>query len=322
LAIVVLRRLLQAIPLILGVATLVFFLSRLLPGDATSVFLSPTIPTAVADHIRAQFGLDRPVIDQYLLWLRSLFYGELGYSFGYSAPVFDVLCTVFPNTVILGIAALALELVIAVAIAGWASVRAGSWIDKVLSSGALVVYTLPTFWVGIVLLTVFSYSLGILPSSQMYSLGVDRVGGLHAAYDLLKHTALPALSIALPGAAGLARYLRTNIQATANQEFVVAAKSMGLPPWKIFRSYVLPNAIGPVISLAGIEVGVLLSGVLVTETLFAWPGIGRVAVQAIFARDYPLILGCTLVACVVVIVGNLLADLLNALIDPRIRHMG
>jgi len=322
LAIVVLRRLLQAIPLILGVATLVFFLSRLLPGDASSVFLSPTVPPAVADHVRAQFGLDRPVVEQYLLWLRSLFHGELGYSFAYGTPVLEVLRTVFPNTVILGTAALVLELVIAVAIAGLASVRAGSWIDKVVSNGTLVVYTLPTFWVGIMLLTVFSYSLGILPSSQMYSLGIEQAWGLHTVLDLLKHIVLPALSIALPGAAGLARYLRTNIQTTTSQEFVVAAKSMGLLPWKIFRSYVLPNAISPVISLAGIEAGVLLSGMLVSETLFAWPGMGRVAVQAIFARDYPLILGCTLVACIVVVAGNLIADLINALIDPRIRVAG
>ena len=178
----------------------------------------------------------------------------------------------------------------------------------------LVVCTLPSFWIGIMLLIVFSYGLGMFPSSQMYSSGQSG-----SFPDMLRHLVLPALTAAIPAAAGFARYLRTSLSTVMAQEYVLAANSMGLSRWRVFRSYVLPNAISPIVSLLGIELGVLLTGVLVTETLFSWPGMGQLTIGAIFARDYPLILGCTLVSGVVVIAGNLVSDVVNAIIDPRIR---
>ena len=137
--------------------------------------------------------------------------------------------------------------------------------------------------------------------------------------DLLKHLVLPAFTVAIPGAAIIARYLRTSVTETLGQDYVVAAKGMGLSNGRVFRSYVLPNSLGPAVSILGIEIGMLLTGVLVTETLFAWPGIGRIAVMAIFTRDYPMILGCTLLGGVIVVAANILADVVRAWIDPRIR---
>ena len=314
------RRVLYAIPMIFGLVTLVFFLSRLLPGDPAMLYVAPGIPPAVAEHLRSQFGLDRSWWEQYLAWLSSIFRGELGYSFAHGVPVKDVLLQVFPNTLLLGGTALLLECVAAFALAAIAVRFVGSWLDRALSGLTLVVYALPSFWVGILLLWLFSFSLKVLPSSQMHSIGADQLSGAAALGDLLKHLALPALTVAAPGIAALARYLRAGMTETLRQDYVAAAIGMGLSRGKVFRSTVFPNSIGPVLSVLGVEIGVLLTGVLVSETLFSWPGMGRLAVMAIFARDYPLILGCTLTGGVLVVAANILVDVVRAWIDPRIRQ--
>lgn len=308
----------EAVPLLLGLVTIVFFLSRLLPGDATTVFLSPNISPAILEQLKSQFGLERPVSEQYIHWMRSAFTGDLGYSFSYNQPVLSVIGRVFPNSVALGLAALVIEIGLGVLLALPVFVWEGKKAEQLIANATLAVYTLPSFWIGVVLLLVFSYGLGLLPSSQMYSSGISSSEGTF--FDLLKHLILPALTAAIPAAAGFARYLRSSVKTVMNQDYVLMARSMGLSNKRIFRSYILPNAAAPMVSLIGIEIGMLLTGVLVTETLFAWPGMGRLTVAAIGSRDYPLILGCTIVAGVVVIVGNLLADLVNALIDPRIRY--
>jgi len=302
-----------------GLVTLVFFLSRLLPGDPSSLYVSPGTPPAVAEALRSQFGLDRPLWDQYLAWVSSTVRGELGYSFAHSAPVRDVLSHVLPNTLLLSVSALLLECFLAFALAALAVRSVGSWVDRFVSNFTLVVYSLPSFWVGILLLSLFSFTFRIFPSSQMHSVGLEELGGLAKYVDVLRHLALPALTVAIPGTAAIARYLRTSITETMRQDYVVAAIGLGLSKGKIFRSYILPNSIGPVISVLGVEIGVLLTGVLVTETLFAWPGMGRLAVMAIFTRDYPMILGCTLLGGVLVVAANILTDTIRAWLDPRIR---
>ena len=313
------RRVLHSVPMLFGLGTLVFFLSRLLPGDPVSLYLSPGVPPGVAEHLRSQFGLDDPLWEQYLAWLSSTFRGEWGYSFAHGAPVDEVLLQFLPNTLLLGGAALVLECVLAFLLAALAVRFTGSWFDRALSSLTLIVYSLPSFWVGIMLLSLFSFSFTIFPSSQMHSVGGEQMSGLAAVVDVLKHLALPALTVAIPGTAVMARYLRTSITETMKQDYVVAAVGMGLSTGRVFRSYILPNSVGPVISVLGIEIGVLLTGVLVTETLFAWPGMGRLAVMAIFTRDYPLIIGCTLCGGFLIVAANLLADAVRAWIDPRIR---
>lgn len=309
-----LKRTLATLPLLLGVVTIVFFLARLLPGSVTDAFLSPSIPQTVREQLREQLGLDRPAIEQYVLWLRSAISGDFGYSFTRNGQVLDVLWEVFPNTLILGAAAILLELTLGIAFAVPVFFSRGTWVEKIASNSLLVVYALPSFWVGIMLLIVFSYGIGLFPSSQMFS-----SGGEGSLGDLLSHLVLPACTAALPAAAGLARYLQKNIRSVMKQEHVVYARSMGLPRSKILGMYVLPNAISPVVSLIGIEIGILFSGVLVTEVLFSWPGMGQLTIAAIRSGDYPLILGCTLFSGVIVVGGNLVADVVNAVIDPRLR---
>jgi peptide/nickel transport system permease protein len=316
-----LRRALQSVLLMAGVVTLVFFLAHLLPGDPTQVFLSPNIPPAVAEHIREQFGLEKSLPEQYIAWLSSLVQGDLGHSFSQNSPVTTVLKRVIPNTLVLGSAALVLEVVIALTLVIAALARPNSFIDRMISGGTLLVFTLPTFWVGYVLLWFFAYGLGLLPSSQMVSSNVEQLQGMALVADRAKHLLLPALTVAIPGGAGLARYLRSGVTSVMQSEYVLAARSMGLPRSAIIMRYILPNVLGSGVSYLGVEFGILLAGVVVTESLFAWPGMGRLIVMATFARDYPLLLGATCFAGSMVILGNLLADILNAAIDPRIRTM-
>lgn len=296
---------------------MVFFLSRLLPGDPTLVFLSPSISPERLEQLRSQFGLDKPLAGQYVAWLGSAFTGDLGMSFTYNEPVTKVIGRFFPNTVVLASAALFLEILIGIALSMPAFFRREGRLDRFLARSMVLIYALPSFWIGILLLMIFSYQLGWFPSSQMYSSGT--IAGEGTLGDLLRHLVLPALTAAIPAAAGFGRYFRNSIHSVTGQEYVIAARAMGLSERKIFRKYVLPNALSPMVALVGVEIGLLLTGVLVTETLFAWPGMGRMTVLAIASRDYPLILGCTLLAGVVVILGNLIADVINAAIDPRIR---
>lgn len=307
------RRLLQSVLLLFGALTLVFFLSRLLPGDATAAFLSPNISPAVVEQLKEQFGLNRPLIEQYVHWIASACVGNFGFSFTRSAAVTEIIGGVLPNTMLLAAAALLLEIGMGIVVAAIFFLFDGKRISAALSHGALVVSALPSFWVGMLLLMIFSYGLGAFPSSHMYS------SGSRDWSDVLQHLVLPAFTAAIPAAAGFARYLRGNIQSVLGQDYFLAARSMGLSRRQLFRSYVLPNSLSPMITLIGVEIGVLFGGVLVTEYLFSWPGIGRLTVSAIASRDYPLILGCTAVVGAMVIIGNLVADVANALLDPRLR---
>jgi peptide/nickel transport system permease protein len=313
------KRLASAIPLLFGLLTIVFIISRLAPGDPVARFLSPTVPAQVAEELRRQFGLDQPVLTQYLRWLSNAVQGNFGISFSHQRPVLQVIAEFLPNTVILAFAAIVLELALGILLGGLAVRHHNSLIDKAITNVGLVAYTLPTFWVGFVLLAVLSYSSGWFPSSQMHSVNSETLTQSSQLLDLLKHLVLPACTIAIPGGAGIARYFRSSLLKARGKEFITVARSMGVRERTIFLLYELPNALVPVITILGLEIGTLLAGAIVTETMFAWPGMGRLAVMAIFSRDYPLVLGCTLVSGVVVIVGNLCADLIYSVVDPRVR---
>lgn len=315
----ILRKSVSAVVLLFGLATLIFLIAHAAPGDPVSAMISPRAPASVAQELRHQFGLEQPVVQQYLRWLQNAVTGNLGFSFSYRRPVTDVLMNFFPNTAILALTAIALEVIFGVLL-GFLAVRyQHSWLDRIINSGGLIVYTLPTFWVGLILLAVFSYTLGWLPSSQMNSGDSQQLSFAGRGFDLVRHLMLPVLTISIPGAAGIARYFRTSLLKVRRAEYVMYAHSLGIKRHTIFLCCELPNAIAPVITIVGLEVGTLLAGAVVTETLFAWPGIGRLTVMAMLARDYPLILGCTLISGIVVIIGNLIADLLYMYIDPRVR---
>jgi peptide/nickel transport system permease protein len=306
--------------MLFGLATLVFIIMRLSPGDPVSAMISPGVPARAASELRRQFGLDEPLPVQYARWLRSASSGNLGISFAHQRPVSGVIAEVLPNTALLALAAIILEFVLGILLGMAAAGRQGSALDSALSHLGLVVYSLPAFWVGFILLSVFAYGFGFFPSSQMHALGGESLSPAASAVDLLRHLALPALTIALPGAAGIARYFREQLVRVKQQEYVTFARSLGIQGRRLFLYHELPNALSPVLSVLGLEIGTLLAGAVVTETMFAWPGMGRLAVMAIYSRDYPLVMGCTIVSGVIIILGNLAADLLIMAVDPRVRE--
>lgn len=315
----ILKRVLSTVPLVLGIATLIFVIVRLLPGDPTTLFLSPSVPPAVADRLRSEFGLDKPIVIQYGHWLWGVVRGELGFSFTHQQDVIQVIEHALPNTALLAVTAITLQLLLGILLAALAVRFYGSAFDQIISYSGLIIYGLPTFWIATLLLYLFSYWLGLLPSSQMHSTSTENLSQLEYCADLLKHLILPACTLALPGAAGVARYLRTQLLSVLKEDYITAARSMGLSEGRIFFSYALPNALLPVITITGLEFGTLLTGAIVTETIFAWPGMGRITVSAILARDYPLVVGCALISGVLVIITNLLTDVLYKIADPRVR---
>lgn len=315
----VVKRIFSALPILFGLLTLVFLITRLLPGDPTLLFISPKVPPEIASQLRTEFGLDQPLIVQYGKWLSGIAGGNLGYSFTHQRAVMDVIGRAFLNTALLAGAAITIQIFIGILIGILAVRFRGSLLERSISYGGLVLYTMPAFWVATLLLFVFSGALGILPASHMHSIGAERFNQFDYALDFLKHLILPSLTLALPGAAGFARFVHTQLITTMRQPYITSARSFGFSERVILLKHALPNALLPLITLVGLELGGLLSGALITETIFAWPGIGRITVAAVFARDYPLILGCTVISGVVVVLGNLLADLLYTVFDPRVK---
>ncbi len=310
----VLRRLATLVPLVLLVVTLTFVVVQAAPGSYADTIDNPRLSPETRELIRARYGLDRPPLEQYLSWLGAVLTGDLGVSFLYKEPVSRVLMRALPPTLLLAGTALLLDLVLGLALALAAARRPFGWADRIITLLSLGLYGIPSFWLAGIFILVFSLVLGWFPASHMHSVGAD---GL---FDLLHHLALPALCLGLVGAAGTARYLRSTLLDVRASRWMLAARARGLPRWRLLLVHALRPALLPVVTLLGLSLPILVSGSVVIETVFSWPGMGLVAYNAARARDIPLILGATLVGAIAVILGNLAADLLYAVVDPRVRR--
>jgi peptide/nickel transport system permease protein len=313
-----LRRLAAGIAIIAAVATLTFAAIHLAPGTPFVPADRPMDP-GVEARLRARFGLDRPLPRQYLDYLVRLSHGDLGESFSQQRPVGPVIADAVPNTLLLMATALAIDFLLGITIGLVQAAHARRRIDVVLTNTTLFFYSLPTFWLGLVLLLVFGQWLHWLPVGGV-------TGALHEALplgerllDRLKHLALPALTLGLVGAAGTARYQRAALLETLGEDYVRTARAKGLTEPQVLVRHVLRNALLPIVALLGIALPFLLTGAVVVETVFAWPGLGKIAADAVGARDYPLVLGSTLLASILVVLGSLVADLLTTAVDPRVR---
>jgi peptide/nickel transport system permease protein len=316
----VIRRVLVSIPLIWALATLTFFLIRLAPGDPLAIYYNPEIDPEVMETLRVRLGLDQPLHVQYVKWLGSLAHGELGVSFSHHRPVVDILREAIPNTLILTSWALALDLVLGVLIGVISAIRQYSWVDNTITVGALFVYSMPSFWLGLMLIIVFSLKLGWLPASQMESVDAEYMTTTARFFDRALHLVMPVFVLGIASAASVARYMRGSLLEVIRQDYIRTARAKGLPERTVVFKHALMNALIPIITLLGLYLPFLMSGSVITETIFAWPGMGRVTVSAIFARDYPVVMAMNLVAGIMVVAGNLLADILYGVVDPRIRY--
>lgn len=318
------RRLLQAIPLLLGIVTLTFVILHLAPGDPTAIYFNPNIPPDVLDRMRASMGLDRPLHVQYVSWIRAFFTGDFGYSYTNFRPVAAVLGDALPNTLILGGVSLVVIFVVGCAVGTVQAVRQYSFSDTILTVSSLAIYSMPGFWLGLMLVLMVSSpwwpDLLWLPVSGMKSADHAFLSPLGRLADISRHLVLPVIALGLASAAGISRYMRGEMLEVIQQDYIRTARAKGLRESRVLLKHALRNALIPIVSLLGLFLPLLIGGSVVIEVVFAWPGMGRTLFDAILARDYPVVMASTFLFGVLVVVGNLLADLLYAAVDPRIRY--
>jgi peptide/nickel transport system permease protein len=299
------RRLLLTIPVFFGVATVVFLLIHLIPGDPVQAMLGESAAPADIAVLRDRLGLDRPLIVQYGAFLEGLVTGDLGTSLRTNQTVVSALAERLPATVELAVAAVLVALVFALPTGTIAAARAGTRLDHMTMTAALVGISMPNFWLGPLLAIVFSIVLGWLPVSGR---------GTPA------HLILPAVTLAAPLAAVLARMTRASVLEELRELYVLAARARGVSRARAVLRHAFRNSLVPIVTLLGLQLGGLLTGAVITETIFAWPGVGRLLIQSIGFRDYPMVQGCILLIAVMYVSLNLLADLLYGMLDPRIRY--
>lgn len=322
----ILKRLLGAIPLLVGIATIIFFVLNLAPGDPTAFYFNPNIPPEVLEQLRRNLGLDQPLHIQYFRWLTSFFQGDFGYSVAQSRPVSDVLFEALPNTLILTGSALLLVFIIGILIGVLQAIRQYSLFDSASSVVSLFFYSMPSFWLALMLMLVFSLKAHqwgwpiALPPTGITSVDYEFLGTGEKLLDRLAHMVLPVGTLTLALAAGVARYTRGQMLEVVRQDYIRTAQAKGLPQRTVVLKHALRNSLLPVITLLGLYLPFLFSGAVFIEVIFAWPGMGRIIVEAIFQRDYPLVMATSFLFAAIVVVGNLVADVLYAVADPRIRY--
>ena len=318
------RRVLQAIPLLLGIVTLIFFVIHLAPGDPTTAWFNPGIPPEALERMRENMGLDRPVLVQYAKWVKSFASGDFGYSYSQFRPVSEVIAQHLPNTLLLSGVSLVLIFALGGALGSVQAVRRNTRVDGALTFGTLFLYSMPGFWFGLMLILLFSS--GVLPDfmrlpiSGMTDVDHSLMTPWNKLVDVVRHLVLPSVALGVASAAGVARYVRGELLDVIDEDYIRTARAKGLTESRILVRHALRNALIPVISLLGLYLPILIGGAVVIEVVFSWPGMGRLMYDAVFARDYPLVMASSFLFGLVVVAGNLLADLLYAAADPRIRH--
>lgn len=311
----VVRRLLGAIPLLLGVAVLSFVFMQLAPGGPDAMFARNARMTEEAlQAIRHNMGLDRPVHEQLVIWLGNLARGDLGISYTQYRPVSQVIWDVVPNTLLLMGTGMMISLAAALIFGILAARRQYGFFDNVTSFISYFGLAMPVFWFGLMLQLLFAVRLGWLPSAGMESAG----GG--GPWDVAMHLLLPAFTIAIGSIAGWSRYVRSSTIESLSQDYVRTARAKGMDEQRVLLGHVLRNALIPFVTVVGIDVPLYLTGAVLTETVFSWPGMGRLFFDALTVRDYPVLMGILLLGAVLIVLGNLIADIIYGVLDPRISY--
>jgi len=317
-----LKRLLHVIPTLFGISLISFLLMQLAPGGPVDQMtdMNPQITAEAKARIRAEMGLDQPIAVQYLRWVSRLVRFDFGVSFVDKRPVLDKILERLPATLLLNISSLALIFLIALPIGFWSAVRVNSLFDKTMTVLVFIGFSIPTYALGVGLMVVFGLQLGWLPLSGLTSMHFVPVPWWEKSWDVALHLVLPTLTLALTGLAGLSRYMRSSMLEVIHQDYIRMAVAKGLTPARVYGVHALRNALIPMVTLFGLMIPDLISGGVIIETLFAYPGMGRLGFDAIMSRDYNLIMALTVITALLTVLGNLLADILYAWVDPRIRH--
>ena len=318
-----LKRFFMLLPLFIGITLITFVVIHLAPGEPVEMqtALSPKASAKSRERLREYYGLDKPLHVQYLSWLGRLSRLDFGRSFSPDGrPVIDKIKERIPVTLTINFIALLLEFGLAIPIGIIAATNRNSLIDKGITLFVFIGFAVPTFWLSLLMMYIFGVKLGILPISGLHSLGGDRLTGIAWLLDTAKHLILP-LGVATFGAlAGLSRYTRATMLEVLGQDYITTARGKGLPERLVIYRHALRNALLPIITILGFSLPGLIGGSVIFETIFAIPGMGQLFYQGVMSRDYPLVMGILVIGALLTLIGNLLADLLYAVADPRIRH--
>lgn len=332
-AVKILERVLITIPIMFGVAIIVFFFMRLTPGDPVDIMMGQggAVSTGEMEQLRSEFHLDEPLHVQLWLFLRDAIRGDLGYSYTQKQPVSELIVERLPATIELAVGALAFSLLIAFPIGIISSVRQHSLIDQFSMAGAFLGISMPSFWLGIILILLFAVRLHWLPVQGRLDFGIDlqEITGMYVVDSMLtrnweafassvKHLVLPSVTLGAGVAAIVARVLRSSMIETLRQDYVTLARAKGQIEFLVVMKHALRNALIPTVTVIGLQVGVLLGGNMIVEAVFGWPGLGRLVVNAIFQRDFPLVQGAVMVYALTFVVANLVVDVLYTYLNPKI----
>ncbi|MFQ5857661.1 MAG: ABC transporter permease [Anaerolineae bacterium] len=332
-AIKVLERVLTTIPIMFGVAIVVFLFMRLTPGDPVDIMMGQggVVSVGEMERLRHEFHLDEPLPVQLWLFLRDAVRGNLGYSYIQKRPVTTLIAERLPATIELALGALGFGLLVAIPVGILSAVRQNSLVDRFSMAGAFLGISMPAFWLGIILILIFAVRLRWLPVQDRISYGADlqEVTGLYVLDSLLtrnwpalvsslKHLVLPSVTLGAAVAAVVARVLRSSMLETLRSDYVMLARAKGAPEWSVVLKHALRNALIPTVTVVGLQVGVLLGGNMIVETVFGWPGLGRMVVSAIFDRDFPLVQGTVMVYALTFVTANLIVDVLYTYLNPKV----
>ncbi len=311
----ILQRILQLIPILFIVSTIVFVLTRIIPGDPAVTMLGPQAPVEAVEELREELGLNKSIGEQYILYLKNVLKGDFGKSYAYNEPVTKLIFERFPNTLILTAISLILAIIIAIPIGIISATKQYSIFDYVSMIGALVGVSMPIFWLGLMLVLVFSVNLSWLPSIGMGSLE-------NGIWDYVSHLILPSVCLATIPAATFARITRSSMLDIIKQDYIKSLRSKGLKERIVIWKHALKNALPPIITVIGLQISTSLSGAILTETIFGWPGMGRMIVDAIENRDYALIQGTVLFIAFLFVFINLIVDIIYLYVNPKINYEG
>lgn len=311
-----LRRLLQAIPLLFGISIISFAIMHLAPGGPLAGYImNPKVSPADIARLEHMWGLDQPLYIQYLKWLAAMLQGDWGWSYRTGRPVLSMILGRLPATLYLMSTSFLLSVIIAIPAGIISAIKRYSQFDYLVTIAAFMGVALPSFWFGLMMQLVFSIKLGWLPSAGMQTIGLG-----FNLLDRIKYVLMPAVVLGLINMASWSRYMRSSMLEAIHQDYIITARAKGLTNRVIIGRHALKNALIPVVTIMGLDLPAFFGGAAITEKIFAWPGMGRLYVDAVFSRDYPILMGVLMLTAILVVFGNLLADLTYGFLDPRIKY--
>ncbi|WP_373897732.1 ABC transporter permease [Haloimpatiens sp. FM7315] len=307
------KRFLQAIPMLFFISIISFALINLAPGNPAHAFINPKMSAIQIAKIKESLGLNDPVYTRYVKWLNNCVRGNFGYSYITHEPVLKEIEQRLPTTISLMGVTMIISVLISIPLGLISALKKNSHLDNILTSISYIGISIPSFWFAMLIVILFSSKLKLLPTSGMRTIGV------HTTSDLIKHSIMPCAVLCFPNIAVLTRYIRSSALTQLSEDYVLTALSKGLSKRQLLHNHILKNSILPLITILGMSLPELISGAFITETIFGWPGMGRFGIEAIFNRDYPVIMTITMISSMLLILGNLISDILYGIVDPRIR---